>query len=204
LSQAESYDICACVNCTFNIHDLEYDLFYLDDFEPRAAEVEEKISKQTKKQTYVLSTRNYSKNFGQTYLPIPQGHLKTSFLKRVSEDMDDEVGSINTGYISILHLLEHEIKSLTITGIDFHRSAYQDKYRCNTGNGFIPLKTTDDIREAFEPGKKSNHHNPDKQYLHFKNFVYDVDKRVVVDEHMKTFMSDEKYNIIFGSDNEPT
>ena len=117
--------------------------------------------------------------------------------------MSEDIGSINTD-VSILHLLSHRIKSLTITGVDFHRSAYQDKYKCWTGEGYRTLKNTDEIKQAFRPGQRDNHHHPDKQYLHFKQFVYGVDERVVVDRHMKFYLSDDKYDIIYRSDDELT
>ena len=71
--------------------------------------------------------------------------------------------------------------------MNFHRSGYCENYKCITSGGNVHLKTRSDVLSAFSHG--SNRHDPDKQFMHFKEKIYGVDDRVFVDKYMKEYLS---------------
>ena len=90
---------------------------------------------------------------------------------------------LNSGIITIVDLLQSNLKSLTILGIDFHRVAYSKYYN--------PV----DWEDLKEMHMHRSGHDPDKQFLFFKYKIYKKDGRVKPGEKLKEFLSDKKYEV---------
>tara|TARA_B100001758_G_scaffold208963_1_gene190874 strand:+ start:699 stop:1445 length:747 start_codon:yes stop_codon:yes gene_type:complete len=98
---------------------------------------------------------------------------------------------INSGFGAIIDLLDHDIKSLFITGIDFYRSFYHENY-CKERNRSRTVKAIEDELE-FKVFNDQQHHNPDRQYACFKEIVKS-DSRVILDPFLNKIVTDNRYD----------
>ena len=88
---------------------------------------------------------------------------------------------LNSGLVALTDLLTHDIRELYITGIDFHRSIYMEGYE---------TFTKESMKDMFE---NRSSHDPDKQFQYFKYEIFQKDDRVKVDEPLRKFLMDPKY-----------
>ena len=105
-------------------------------------------------------------------IPPPEAYMK------LRKEVDCH---LNSGFAGVCDLVETGLKALKLIGVDFHRTIYMEGYEDFTREG---------LRDLF-----NNHsqHDPDKQFNYFKYQFYNKDKRVKVDEPLKHFLSDKKY-----------
>ena len=191
LSDAKQYDLLVSINNSYELYDLKFDIFYLDKAHFRKSNLANRITQKGNEGCYVISSLNYSDAF-ENSIQMEDPDVTT---KKLNPDM----APINTGYAALIHLLKHDIKSIAFTGMDFHRSAYDENYSVFTWKGHVNLKTTEDVSDAFLTHSPSeNGHQPDQQYLHFKNNLYMKDNRIIVDKYMERYLADSKYDIIYG------
>ena len=92
----------------------------------------------------------------------------------------------NSGFSAIIDLLSTPLKELYITGLDFHRSLYREDYRNSHWDGEL-------IRNMMHDPDGTDTHQPDKQFKYFKYNMYQEDPRVIPDDFLKEYLSDEKY-----------
>ena len=98
----------------------------------------------------------------------------------------------NSGFSAILDILSFDLKELHIFGLDFHRSMYRGDYQNSLYSYAI---ISDDMRRQ----DGGDTHQPDKQFKYFKNKIYNLDKRVKVDEKLEHYLSDKKYEDIYAN-----
>ena len=103
----------------------------------------------------------------------------------------DSNSRINTGFGSIVDILQHDIKQLFITGTDFYRSFYHKNY-CSERNRSETTKSIEEELE-FKQYDDANHHHPDRQYIRFKEIVSN-DTRVVLDPFLTKITKDSRYD----------
>ncbi|MAF24984.1 hypothetical protein CL634_05350 [bacterium] len=96
----------------------------------------------------------------------------------------------NSGFSAILDILSFDIGELHMFGLDFHRSMYRSDYQNSLYNHQIILDDT-----TRSDGGET--HQPDKQFRYFKYKIYNIDKRVKVDEELEHYLNDEKYEKIY-------
>ena len=101
----------------------------------------------------------------------------------------------NAGFSAIIDLVSLPFSKIYITGIDFYRSLYRENYlnslwTKDTVNNMVgsPDGTTPDGTPDF--------HNPDAQFMFFKNNIYKKDDRVIVDSLFRAFLEDPFYEKI--------
>lgn len=95
----------------------------------------------------------------------------------------------NTGTATLIDLLQYDFKTLNLFGFDFFRTLYDKKYttRCNNRQDY----------EAWMSVNKTDRHDPDTQYLYFKNEIYKKDKRIIVEPYFEKILEDDTYNRMF-------
>tara|TARA_R110000851_G_scaffold32200_2_gene86602 strand:- start:5587 stop:6315 length:729 start_codon:yes stop_codon:yes gene_type:complete len=101
--------------------------------------------------------------------------------------------SLNSGFGAIIDVLQHDIQQLYITGIDFYRSLYSNKYPSQVDK---MSKSFDIIERELEFKNNSNnphYHHPDRQYAEFKRIV-NTDNRVELDPFLKKIINDSRYD----------
>jgi hypothetical protein len=96
----------------------------------------------------------------------------------------------NSGFSAIIDLLSFGISELFITGIDFYRSLYRKDY-------WYELATKNTVRAWTQVKDNTDSHQPDLQFRYFKDKIYNKDKRVTVDESLRKYLSDKKYENIY-------
>jgi len=96
---------------------------------------------------------------------------------------------INTGFGAILDLLQHDLKSLYITGIDFYRSEYVSGYKPYDGTSVKEIERDLQFKQYLD----SSRHHPDRQYKLFKKIIKE-DNRVKLDDFMKKITQDQSYD----------
>jgi hypothetical protein len=87
----------------------------------------------------------------------------------------------NTGLVALVDLLQYDIKSLFMTGIDFYRTSYAREHP-DYGNSSLG-----EVSEIFTAGDNGDSHNIDEQFEYFKNNIV-TDPRLVVDNFLKGFL----------------
>ena len=99
----------------------------------------------------------------------------------------------NTGFSAIIDLLSSNLSELYIIGVDFYRSVslegqnnYIEGYDCQWTN-----KSKEDFLKIEYDG--NDRHDPDNDFIYFKNEMYKKDTRIAVDAHLKKFLSDPNY-----------
>jgi hypothetical protein len=92
----------------------------------------------------------------------------------------------NSGFSAIIDLLSTPLKELYITGLDFHRSLYREDYRNSHWDGEL-------IRNMMHDPDGTDTHQPDKQFKYFKYNMYHEDPRIIPDDFLKEYLSDQKY-----------
>ena len=98
----------------------------------------------------------------------------------------------NAGFSAIIDLASLPISELYITGIDFYRSLYRDSY-------LNSLWTKDTISNMINspdgqtPDGNPDYHDPDKQFLYFKNKIWKKDGRIKTDPFMQMVLEDPRY-----------
>ncbi len=194
LNNVDDYDRVVSINSSFDLFEHDFHIFYIDGDRSRRDAIANKIRNQKIKNTFAVSfgwshgdflgIANYENIQDEPWQESDGDDVKIS-------NGPTSIGGLNTGYVALLHLLRQNIKSLTFTGMNFHRSGYGENYKCITSGGNVHLKTRSDVLSAFSHG--SNRHDPDKQFMHFKEKIYGVDDRVFVDKYMKEYLADIRY-----------
>ena len=100
----------------------------------------------------------------------------------------------NSGFSAIIDILSFDIGELHMFGLDFHRSMYRGDYQNSLYNHQIIL---DDTKRP-DGDNPMDTHQPDKQFKYFKYRIYNIDKRVKVDEELEHYLSDKKYENIYA------
>ena len=98
------------------------------------------------------------------------------------------VGRPNSGTVSLVDLLSFDIEEVRLFGLDFFRTLYDVNYLKEGGNvkDFERLLATNPDR-----------HDPDSQYLFFKNKLYAEDSRIKIDDYFKNMLDNPDYNSIY-------
>lgn len=102
--------------------------------------------------------------------------------------------SLNSGFGAIIDILQHDIQQLYITGIDFYRSLYSNKYPSQTDKPMT--KSFEAIEKTLEFVKNPNnshYHHPDRQYIEFKKIV-NTDDRIKLDPFLTKIINDSRYD----------
>lgn len=96
----------------------------------------------------------------------------------------------NTGTAALIDLLQYDFKSLHLFGFDFFRTLYDKKYttRCNTKQEY---------EKWMGAGRRTDRHDPDTQYLYFKNEIYKKDKRIIVEPYFEKILADDSNDRMF-------
>lgn len=99
---------------------------------------------------------------------------------------------VNSGLGTIVDILSFDISELYITGIDFYRSSYFKGYTPSRNRN----NTKKEIEEELEIYQYNDclHHNPDRQYMFFKDRLVANDKRIKLDSFMGKIIEDERYD----------
>lgn len=116
---------------------------------------------------------------------LTESHILKAYLdekgihyERMNPFHDKIKGILNsppqTGFYALLHLLEHDIKELYVTGITFMFEPYMEGYP-ETRFGNDKMIWT----------RKTRHHDCQIQFEYFCKHVYGKDDRVVVDDALK-------------------
>ena len=97
-------------------------------------------------------------------------------------------GRPNSGTVTLLDLLSFDLKELRLFGLDFFRTLYDVSYLKEGGN-----------IEEFERLLATNpdRHDPDSQYLFFKNKIYPNDDRIKIDDYFKEILGDPSYDKMY-------
>jgi hypothetical protein len=98
-------------------------------------------------------------------------------------------GRPNSGTTSLVDLLSFDIKSVRLFGIDFFRTLYIDEYSKKA--------TRRSDFEKFLKTNPSDRHDPDSQYLFFKNTLYKNDNRIEVDDYFKEIIKDPNFDNMY-------
>lgn len=96
----------------------------------------------------------------------------------------------NTGTAALIDLLRYDFKTLNLFGFDFFRTLYDKNY---AGIG----AATKEQFEARNSVNRYDRHDPDTQYLYFKNEIYKKDNRVMVEPYFEEILMDDKYDRMF-------
>lgn len=91
-------------------------------------------------------------------------------------------GRPNSGTTTLVDLLSFDIKKVHLFGMDFHRTLY-DKDYYDGGEDAVAF-------EKLLATNKNDRHDPDSQYMFFKNHLYKNDDRIVVEDYFKQIMKD--------------
>ena len=105
-------------------------------------------------------------------------------IRFIKKDLYDSIkyganSRVNSGLGTIVDILSFDISELYITGIDFYRSSYI--------NGYTPSRNRNNTKQEIETELEINqyndhlHHNPDRQYLFFKNNLIANDPRIKIE-----------------------
>lgn len=97
-------------------------------------------------------------------------------------------GRPNSGTVTLVDLLSFDIKELHLFGMDFFRTLYDVTYLKEGGSA-----------EEFEQHLATNpdRHDPDSQYLYFKNKIYPNDKRVKIEKYFEQILGDPSYDRMY-------
>lgn len=98
----------------------------------------------------------------------------------------------NGGFSAIIDLASLPLSELYITGIDFYRSLYKENY-LNSLYTKSTIASWELTHDGITPDGKQDRHDPDLQFKYFKYNIYEKDDRIKVDEKLKMFLSDKKY-----------
>jgi len=102
-------------------------------------------------------------------------------------DKDNKVRP-NTGTIAIVDLLNSELNTLYITGIDFYRTSY---LKSHPDYGSTNLN---DLKNIFAQGDNGDVHDADKQFNFFKNNIIQ-DNRIILDDFLKKITKQGDINV---------
>ena len=98
-----------------------------------------------------------------------------------SLDKDNTVRP-NTGLIAIVDLLQSELRSLFITGLDFYRSSYVKEHP-DYGNTDLT-----EISRIFKSGDNGDYHDVEKQFEYFQQHII-TDPRLKIDSFLEQFVN---------------
>ena len=96
----------------------------------------------------------------------------------------------NTGTAALVDLLQYDFKTLNLFGFDFFRTLYDKNYSSVAA-------TSKEQFESWTGVNKTDRHDPDTQYLYFKNEIYKKDKRVIVEPYFEKILMDDSYDRMF-------
>ena len=101
-------------------------------------------------------------------------------------------GRPNSGTTTLVDLLSFDIKEVRLFGMDFFRTLYDISYLKEGGN-----------KEDFERVLSTNpdRHDPDSQYLFFKNKLYAEDSRIKIDEYFEKIIANPDYDSMYFKGN---
>ena len=94
----------------------------------------------------------------------------------------------NTGLIAMVDLLNHNIRSLFITGLDFYRTGYLNVHP-DYGNYSV-----EDIKNIFKSGDNGDYHDTEAQFEYFKKNII-TDSRVIIDKFLSNEIGLEKNSV---------
>tara|TARA_A100001515_G_scaffold143839_1_gene146116 strand:- start:15035 stop:15700 length:666 start_codon:yes stop_codon:yes gene_type:complete len=89
----------------------------------------------------------------------------------------------NTGLTTMVDLLQYNIKSLFVTGIDFYKTGYSIHPEYGS-------KTPQEIKNEFKKGDNGDYHDSEVQYKYFLQYIHN-DKRVLTDQFLKNVITQE-------------
>ena len=95
-----------------------------------------------------------------------------------------------SGFSMLLDVAGSLCSELHVVGMDFYRSGY----RASHINGMYTDKT---IRYAATTDDGNEGHRPDLMYKYFKYQMMKNDKRITVDDSLRSFLEDDRYDNIF-------
>jgi hypothetical protein len=95
----------------------------------------------------------------------------------------------NSGTTTLVDLLSFDMKSIHLFGLDFFRTLYDTGYLSDGGS----VKEF----ESHLATNQNDRHDPDSQYLFFKNDIYPNDDRIIVDKYFQDILSDSSYDKMF-------
>ena len=140
---------------------------------------------------YVCSTYPKSEYF--TYPERSQGLDDIIPTRWVGDSLyypikEQVVGRPNSGTIALVDLLSFKLKEVRLFGLDFFRTLYDTGYLKEGGNvqDFERLLATNPDR-----------HDPDSQYLFFKNVLYANDDRIKIDDYFEQILNDPSYDTMY-------
>tara|TARA_B100002019_G_C21238975_1_gene584398 strand:+ start:352 stop:1071 length:720 start_codon:yes stop_codon:yes gene_type:complete len=99
----------------------------------------------------------------------------------------------NSGTVSLVDILSFDIKKVHLFGLDFFRTLYDTGYLSHGKN----VKAF----EAHLASNRKDRHDPDSQYLFFKNDIYPNDERIIVDEYFQDILNDSNYDRMYFVEN---
>lgn len=101
---------------------------------------------------------------------------------------DKVKGRPNSGTVTLVDLLSFDIKEVRLFGLDFFRTLYDTGYLREGGSveDFERLLSTNPDR-----------HDPDSQYLFFKNVLYANDDRIKIDDYFEQILDDPSYDSMY-------
>lgn len=94
----------------------------------------------------------------------------------------------NSGFCAFIDIFHAKPNSMHIIGIDFFRSLCFDGYKTTMGHW-----NHKDFLNDMEPGKSQEHHNPDKQFIIYKNICKKFNF-ITVDKQIEFYFNNKKYN----------
>lgn len=98
-------------------------------------------------------------------------------------------GRPNSGTCTLVDLLSFDIEKVHLFGLDFHRTLYDTEYLRQGGSvaDFERLLSTN----------PRDRHDPDSQYLFFKNILYKSDNRIEIEDYFKEILTDPTFDNLY-------
>jgi hypothetical protein len=101
-------------------------------------------------------------------------------------------GRPNSGTTALVDLLSFDIKNIRLFGLDFFRTLYNVEYLKQGGS-------VSDFEKLLATNPRDRH-DPDSQYLYFKNVLYPNDNRIEVDDYFKDILEDPNFDNLYFKD----
>jgi len=103
-------------------------------------------------------------------------------------------GRTNAGTMLIYDILQTKMSKMFILGLDFHRFLYTKDYYKNSeyDNAVNCRETASKMLTSSSSG-----HDPDSQYMWFKNSVFRKDPRVFVQKYFREILENDQYDKMF-------
>ena len=140
------------------------------------------------------SLSNNTDYYNSTIKPIVNAAKNHFPVRNVNSTINNFVGVIcnscpNSGFAALIDLIANKPKHLYVVGVDCYRSLINSNYP-----RMSDFDHSDFIRDM-EPGKKSNHHDPNKQYTLLKCMYKNI-PFLEFDPHIVSFFENPEYDRI--------